>query len=73
MVDVLVVVGIIAALVVAGLILTKKSGPTMAGRQRGVLFSPEDRRCVCCGRTTIYEAPMCPECAERLRRSREAS
>ncbi|MBN1837882.1 MAG: hypothetical protein JW820_18640 [Spirochaetales bacterium] len=71
MLDVFIVVGIIAALVVVGLVLTRRSEPTMAGRQRDVLFSPEDRRCVCCGRTTIYSAPMCPECCEHLRRSRE--
>ncbi len=68
MADYLVVVGIIAGLVILGIVLLARTKPpTLQGRQQDILFRADDRRCSVCGCRTIYEIPVCPECAARLR------
>ena len=67
MTDALIVLGIIDVLVVAAIVLFAKTD--LAHRKLDGLHGSEDPHCTSCGTPTIYQAPLCPKCAQRLRES----
>jgi len=68
MTDALIVLGIIDVLVVAAIVLFAKTD--LAHRKLDGLYGAEDPCCTPCSKPTIYQAPLCPKCAQKLRESR---
>lgn len=70
MTDALIVLGIIDILIVAAIVSLARSA---RGRHdQDSHHDARDQRCIACGKSTIYQAPLCPKCAQRLRESHNA-
>lgn len=65
--DALIVLGIIDVLVVVAIVLFARAD--LAHRKLDGLYGAEDPRCISCREPTFYQAPLCPECARKLRES----
>lgn len=67
MTDALIVLGIIDVLVVVAIVSLARSA---RGRHdQDCHHDARDELCIACGKSTIYQAPLCPKCAQRLRES----
>ena len=68
MTDALIVLGIIDVLVIVAVVLFARAD--LDRRKLDRLYGAEDPCCTSCGKPTIYQAPLCPKCAQKLRESR---